>query len=112
MVLNIRLNEGKTMKDVANKVVQFNTIAAPLLVNGPINANPLSDTSEGFFDCSTPVNSERYAAIMINNYRKLFLKSDMLAFFSDTFEIVAGEPVEDVVDAEGNVTQVYGGVFA
>ena len=42
MKLTIKLNEGKTLRDAALKVQEFNILAAasPLLVNGPIACNP------------------------------------------------------------------------
>lgn len=40
MELVIKLNEGKTLKDAAIKLQQFNTVAEAMLVNGPIQCNP------------------------------------------------------------------------
>lgn len=109
MDLTFRLKEGKTIHDAAIKVQQFNTIAADLLVNGPIPCNPDSDQTETMIgDICTPANELGYVNVRINNYRKLILDPQMLGFFADTFEVVYGFGGD--VDENGNY--VTPGAFA
>lgn len=96
MDLKIKLQTGKTLKDVALKVSQFNTIAEAQLVNGPIKCvttDPCND-EDRVGDVVTPPNEFGMSVIRIGNYRKLYLDPAMLQFFQDTFTIVYGEAVE------------------
>lgn len=102
MDLTFKLKPGKTILDAAKKVEQFNSIAAALLVNGPIKVNTADGIKDEdrIGDVCTPANEFGYATARIGNYRKLILDGQMLIFFSDTFEVVVGQAVEDTPDGE------------
>lgn len=98
MQITIKITEGKTLADVALEIQQLNQAMAPLLVNGPIPANPESETVEGHIgDCNTPPNEFGYVTIAINAYRKLIIPPGLS---TSTFSLVIGDPVEEVDGSE------------
>lgn len=115
MELVIKIKEGFTLKDCALAIQQLNVAMAPLLVNGPIPVNPEAEQQELLIgDACTLPNEFGYVRIRLNSYRKLILPQLPA---TTPFDIVLGEPVEDVVtetgvvDAAPIITQVYTGTF-
>ena len=93
MQLNIKLNEGMTLKHAAMELEQMNSALSSILVNGPILCNPNSEVPEGFLgNVNTPPNEFGYVSIVIENYRKLILPQGVAP---STFSIVLGDAVEE-----------------